>query len=307
MRTCPLREKKSWPTLKFPTCWFVISQMETNPGASSARSSSLHSFTTQDVSQHYDQFSWAYRRYWGNHIHHGLFLNGEQDALQAQELMLRHCAGRAGVRAGMSLADVGCGHGATASFLAREYSCKVLGLTISEEQVKLARKLCSSLDGAVKFELADAESYNFPAAGFDLIWNMESLEHFFDKAAYFRKVAAALKPGGKLMLAAWSGSMEDQLIREVARLFLCPALLTTAEYVRQIESAGMQVVSCEQLAAEVVPTWDIAAKHARNAQWLLTILPAQFREFVAGIELMREGYRSGRLAYSIIVASKAGR
>src|SRR5262249_5482276 len=94
------------------------------------------------------------------------------------------------------------------------------------------------------------------------------------------------------------------LVRDVARVFLCPELWTTDEYVRQIESTGMQIASREQLAAEVVPTWDIAAKHARNSQWLLTILPSQFRAFVDGIELMRRGYHTGLLTYSILAATK---
>src|SRR5262249_28594587 len=97
-------------------------------------------FTRQDNGDHYDQLSLAYSRYWGDHIHHGLFLNGEEDAQRAQEMMVRHCAARAELRAGMRVADVGCGHGITAAFLAREYSCHVLGLTISRKQVKLAKK-----------------------------------------------------------------------------------------------------------------------------------------------------------------------
>src|SRR5215471_174304 len=123
----------------------------------------------QEVSDHYDQFAWAYRRYWGDHIHHGLFLNGDRDSVQAQERMLHHCAELAGIQTGMTVADVGCGHGGTANFLAREFSCKVLGLTISEAQVKLARKLCARFNGGIQFELANAESYNFPDATFDLI------------------------------------------------------------------------------------------------------------------------------------------
>src|SRR5215469_13468483 len=103
------------------------------------KSSPSRSFTARDISDHYDQFAWAYRRYWGDHIHHGLFLNGEQDAQRAQELMVRHCAERAGVRGGMTVADVGCGHGITSGFLAREHSCSVLGLTISRNQLELAR------------------------------------------------------------------------------------------------------------------------------------------------------------------------
>lgn len=267
-----------------------------------AEPSGVHSFSSGDISDHYDQFAWAYRRYWGDHIHHGLFVNGEQDAQRAQELMVRHCVRQAGVSTGMTVADVGCGHGITAGLLAREYSCKVLGLTISQAQLELARKACESLNGQVRFELADAEAYAFPAASFDLIWNMESSEHFFDKSGYFGKVGAALKPGGKLMVAAWSGSMQDELIRNIAQIFLCPELWTADEYTRSIDAAGMKIVSREQLGAEVARTWDISAEQIQSSRALLSVLPKQFREFARGIELIREGYRSGQFSYTILVA-----
>ncbi len=260
----------------------------------------------RDISGHYDDFAWAYRLYWGDHIHHGLFTAADMTPQQAQEGMLRYCALRAGVRTGMNVADVGCGHGGTARFLASEYSCSVLGLTISGEQLKIARKLSTSLEGpgSARFELGNAEFFAFPPASFDLIWNMESSEHFFDKASYFQKVAGALKPGGTLMLAAWTGSMEHELIREIAEVFLCPELQTSRDYTEQIEAAGLKVTHSEELAAEVVPTWDICSEHARAAHALLPLLPAKFREFAEGVELMRKGYRNGQLVYSVIVAKK---
>lgn len=264
--------------------------------------------TARDISGHYDDFAWAYRLYWGDHIHHGLFTSGDETPEQAQEKMLRHCALQAGVSSGMSVADVGCGHGGTSRFLATEYSCAVVGLTISEEQLKIARRLSRSLNGSgsARFELGNAETFAFPPAKFDLVWNMESSEHFFDKAAYFQRAAKALKPGGTLMVAAWTGSMEDELIRDIAEAFLCPQLQTAGQYTEQIEAAGMKVIHNEALAAEVAPTWDICSQHARTAQPLLPMLPAKFREFAQGIELMRAGYRNGQLIYSVIVARKSG-
>src|SRR5205807_8772259 len=174
----------------------------------------------------------AYRLYWGDQIHHGLFTSGSETPEQAQEKMLRHCALRAGVGRGMTVADVGCGHGGTSRFLAQEYSCSVLGLTISQEQLKIARKLSTSLGGpgSARFELGNAETFAFPSASFDLVWNMESSEHFFDKASYFQRIAKALKPGGALMVAAWTGSMEHELIRDIAEVFLCPELQTAGQY-----------------------------------------------------------------------------
>jgi len=226
----------------------------------------------QNIQEHYDRFAWAYRLYWGDHIHHGLFTTGNETSAEAQEQLLQHCARRAGVKPGMSVADVGCGHGGTGRFLAKEYSCNVLGLTISETQFNLARKLSRSngFAGALQFELANAESYSFPAGAFDLIWNMESSEHFFDKAGYFRKAANALKAGGTFMVAAWTGSMQQELIRNIAEVFLCPELQTAEEYAQHIEGAGMKIVSSEHLASEVSPTWDICSRHIHAATPLLS-------------------------------------
>jgi tocopherol O-methyltransferase len=258
------------------------------------------------IRDHYDKFAWAYRLFWGEHIHHGLFTNGKDQSRRAQTELLRLCAGRAGVVTGSTVIDVGCGHGGTARFLAREYACSVLGLTISATQYRIAQRLSRSMNhrGSVRFEMANAETYRFPPESLDLVWNMESSEHFFDKPSYFRNVAGALKPGGRLMVAAWNGSMEHQLVREIAEVFLCPELLTAEQYSQCFIEAGMTLLSCSQVAAQVAPTWDICAKRLGAAGPLMAVLPDQYRSFVDGIQLMQRGYGSGELSYSILVAEK---
>jgi tocopherol O-methyltransferase len=201
---------------------------------------------------------------------------------------------------------VGCGYGGTARFLAREFACSVLGLTVSATQREIAQRLSPSLNhrGSVRFELANAETYRFSPESFDLVWNMESSEHVFDKPSYFRKVAAALKLGGRLMVAAWTGSMEHQLVQEIADVFLCPELLTAKQYSQCFVEAGITLLSSLQLAAQVAPIWDICAKRVGAVGPLIAVLPDQYRSFVDGIQLMQRGYSSGQLSYSILVAQK---
>lgn len=133
---------------------------------------------------------------------------------------------------------------------------------------------------------------------------MESSEHFFDKPGYFTKVAAALRPGGRLMVTAWTGSMKRELIRKIAEVFLCPELLTAEQYFRCFTKAGLTPVSCLPLGARVARTWDICAKRVGAAGPLIRMMPNRYREFVDGIQLMRQGYRSGELSYSLLVAEK---
>jgi methyltransferase family protein len=40
----------------------------------------------------------------------------------------------------------------------------------------------------VNFEVANADSFDVPAAAFDLVWTMESSEHLADKSRYFSNV-----------------------------------------------------------------------------------------------------------------------
>jgi tocopherol O-methyltransferase len=133
---------------------------------------------------------------------------------------------------------------------------------------------------------------------------MESSEHFTNKPAYFTHVAKTLKPGGMLLLAAWTGDMRSERIRAVARDFLCPELLTAEQYAELIEVAGLKIRKQEDLSAKVERTWEICRERARKARPLVLALPARHRRFVDGIDLILEAYGSGELTYTVIAASK---
>jgi tocopherol O-methyltransferase len=261
---------------------------------------------TAAIRQHYDSLAFIYRTFWGDHIHHGLFRRGDETPEQAQLQMLEHCAQRAGVRPRTRALDVGCGHGGTALYLAQVYGCQVTGLTVSEKQVRLARENAAraGVAGRTRFAADDADSHDFGCDWFDLVWTMESSEHFHDKADYFRRAGGALRRGGVLLLTAWTGSMERPQVREVARAFLCPGLQTAEEYAAQMAAAGLRLRTQETLTSQVTRTWEICLQRAQLAGPVVSLLPRAAREFVGGIPVILEAYRSGVLDYSVLVAEK---
>lgn len=264
--------------------------------------------TAAQVREHYDSLAFIYRTFWGDHIHHGLFLKGDESPADAQLKMIDHCIGLLELPTHAQVLDVGCGHGGTLLHLAERLSCSGTGLTISPKQARLAREHAAraGVQHLLNFEVADADFADFPPAAFDLVWTMESSEHFADKSRYFTGAANALRTDGKLLLAAWTGSMERPRVREVARAFLCPELWTASQYISAIEFAGLRVARCEDVSNQVVRTWEICQQRARSAAAVVKLLPRAAREFVEGVDVILEAFRSGDLTYTVLVAEKFG-
>src|ERR1700720_4522053 len=147
------------------------------------------------IRKHYDRLSIFYRMFWGEHLHHGYWENGES-IKRAQVKLMEQLAERAGVPRGAQVLDIGCGLGGSAMWLAGQYDCDVTGLTISPVQARMAaaKAKARGLASRVHFQVRDANLWQPDPASVDLIWIMESSEHFQDKPRFFERCARALKP-----------------------------------------------------------------------------------------------------------------
>ena len=76
---------------------------------------------------------------------------------QAQADKKAHIAAKLDLKAGQRVLDIGCGWGGTALYLHRVAEVDVLGITLSEEQLKVARRRAEEAGVAdhVRFELID--------------------------------------------------------------------------------------------------------------------------------------------------------
>lgn len=97
---------------------------------------------------------------------------GATDLDQAQADKLDLVCRKLGLKPGMKILDIGCGFGGFMKFAAEKYGITGVGITISEEQAKLARKLCAGLP--VEIRLQD---YRDVDEKFDAVASLGMFEH----------------------------------------------------------------------------------------------------------------------------------
>lgn len=130
------------------------------------------------------------------------FKTGNESLEQAQLDKLEHLCRKLRLKAGEYLLDVGCGWGGLARFAAREFGAKVMGITLSREQLNLARERvrAEGLDGQIDLQLLDYR--DLPQDGrFDKVVSVGMFEHVghANLALYAERLYGAVREGGLVM------------------------------------------------------------------------------------------------------------
>ncbi|WP_174279150.1 SAM-dependent methyltransferase [Sphingomonas bacterium] len=125
---------------------------------------------------------------------------------QAQQDKLAHIAAKLAIRPGMRVLDIGCGWGGMALYLHQRLGADVLGVTLSAEQLKVARARAEAAGVAdrVRFELIDYRRVTAEAFGgqFDRIVSVGMFEHVGPAhyRAFMTKCRDLLAPDGVMLL-----------------------------------------------------------------------------------------------------------
>ena len=270
--------------------------------------------TREAVASHYDELDHFYRDLWGEHVHHGLWLRGnetrEEAVLQLVDLVEREAA----IQAGARVCDIGCGYGATARVLASR-GANVTAITISAAQFAFAQ---SKRAGAnPQFVLGDWLANNLPTEAFDSAVAIESSEHMPDIARFFAEAYRVLRAGGRLVVCAWlsadapSPSAKRWLLEPICREGRMPNMGSVGDYRSLGENNGFQRVRFQDISARVAHTWPaiirrmlgklvttpryakfLFNRHAHNRIFALTILRIWF------------AYKTGAMRYGVFTFVK---
>lgn len=152
---------------------------------------------------------------------------------EAQEEKLDLVCRKIGLQPGMTVLDIGCGWGGFAKWAAEKYNARILGITVSQEQLKFAREYCRGLDVTI-----DLQDYRELHGEFDRIVSIGMFEHVGSRnyGTFMQVVHRCLKADGLFLLQTIAGNTSVNDTDAWLNKYIFPnSMLPSA---RQISAAG---------------------------------------------------------------------
>ena len=153
----------------------------------------------RNVAHHYDISDDLYRLFLDQDMQYSCayFTDPDMSLEAVQEAKKAHIGRKLRIEPGCHVLDIGCGWGGMALTLARDFGARVTGITLSENQLAIARRRAAEegLSDRVSFVLQD---YRHTSGTFDRIVSVGMLEHVGvpNYATYFSRVSELLAPDG---------------------------------------------------------------------------------------------------------------
>ena len=227
-------------------------------------------------------------------------------AAESVRRLLRNAA----IRASDVVLDVGCGIGGATRMLRREFGAYALGLNISEEQLRTARKL-----GNEDYIKASAENLPVKSDGVNAVLTVNMFYHIHDKAGALREMHRVTKRGGTLAFDDWvvtdhatgddRAELQNHWNPEPVRW------ITDTELLREITNAGYDIDRCDDFSyvGRGVMAEHFGVTFEREVRPLIIKEDPVHGESVAhylraAIDHTIEMYRQDKMKYLQIVARK---
>jgi cyclopropane-fatty-acyl-phospholipid synthase len=205
----------------------------------------------QRIAHHYDLHEDLFRLFLDDDMQYscGYFATPDTPLEAAQAAKKRHIAAKLRLADGQRVLDIGCGWGGMALTLAGMADVEVLGITLSAEQLAVARRRAAEagLDGRVRFEMMD---YRKVHGQFDRIVSVGMFEHVGPPhyRTFFNRIHDLLAEDGVALLHSIgdtkSGGSSPWIRRHIFPGSYTPAL---SQVLPHVERAGLWTSDIEVL------------------------------------------------------------
>ena len=158
---------------------------------------------------------------------------------------------------GLSLLDIGCGGGLLSEPMSR-LGFAVTGVDPSEKNIGTARAHAAQSGAAVTYRASDAEALVAEGLTFDVVLNMEVVEHVADLRGYLESTAALVKPGGLMFVATLNRTLKALALAKVAAEYILRWLppgthdwdkfVEPAKLRAMLEDAGLKILKTQGIS-----------------------------------------------------------
>jgi cyclopropane-fatty-acyl-phospholipid synthase len=231
----------------------------------------------RNVAHHYDLSDELYEYFLSADRQYSCayFPTGTESLEEAQQRKLVHIGAKLLLRPGLKVLDIGSGWGGLGLFLARASNADVTGVTLSEEQLVVARKRAAAagLANKLQFHLRD---YRDERDTYDRIVSIGMFEHvgvrYYDQ--FFCKMRELLKEDGVALLHSIGRMSGPGTTNPWIRKYIFPGGYAPAlsEVFAALELAGLWVTDVEILRlhyANTLREWSRRfAEHRQQVQEL---------------------------------------
>jgi cyclopropane-fatty-acyl-phospholipid synthase len=210
----------------------------------------------RSISHHYDVSGEFYRLVLGPAMTYSCarFVDRHTTLAEAQEAKHELICRKLGLheRPGARLLDVGCGWGSLALHAATRHGARVVGVTISAEQMAAARERVQAAGLADRVEIRLQDYRTLAGETFDAISSVGMFEHVGSERAaeYFTTLYGLLAPRGRLLnhaISAAGGSRLEPRSFMARYVFPDGELIDVGDVVLAMERAGFEVRDVESL------------------------------------------------------------
>ena len=204
----------------------------------------------RNAQSHYDLGNDLYRLILDRHMQYSCayYPDGEETLEEAQTRKMRHLAAKLCLKPGQRVLDIGCGWGGLALYLASVEEVEVLGVTLAEEQLKVAqaRAEAMGLSHRVRFELRD---YREVTETFDRVISVGMLEHvgITNLTNYHLSVRDRLAPDGLALIHSISTKAPPGVTGPFIHKYIFPGgyAPSVSEAVAAVEKSGLWITDME--------------------------------------------------------------
>ncbi|HBD84766.1 MAG TPA: hypothetical protein DC056_12215 [Dehalococcoidia bacterium] len=251
-----------------------------------------------------------YRFIWGDNIHLGVPCGPACPHPEAMEHTNEIMAGFANLEEGSKVLDLGCGYGATARYLARNYGCSVVGINISEKELELAqvRGVQENLQDSLTFESGDFHRLKYGDESFNVVWSQEAFLHGADKDTIITESKRVLMPGGTLIftdLLVKSGTTLSERERIYQRV-RTPEMWDVSDYHRSLMDQGFEVIQTQDWSLHVARSYSwIRNQIEENREKLSAKLDSQtIHSTLESLAFWVDSANAGKIGWALLVAVK---